>query len=82
MTVNGNSTTDPHIISECLNTFISTISEKLTSRIVEKHVTKHLFAYLKRYDILHKSQSGFRKSHSCNTALHRGPTGVFLLLRS
>ena len=31
------------------------------SKIVEKHVTKHLFAYLKKYDILHKSQSGFRK---------------------
>ena len=188
MTVNGNSTTDPHIISECLNTFFSTISEKLKSenpqenpqfepstldnyiktkipttvqfgiplmkmtdlktalksldvtkatgldgitprilktsaeavapilleiinlsltngqfpeslklakikpihkggpksdpsnyrpisvlpvisKIVEKHVTKHLFAYLKKYDILHKSQSGFRKNHSCNTAL-------------
>ena len=39
------------------------------SKIVEKHVTKHLFAYLKKYDILHKSQSGFRKNHSCNTAL-------------
>ena len=23
----------------------------------------------KKYDILHKSQSGFRKNHSCNTAL-------------
>ena len=188
LTVNGNSTTDPHIISECLNTFFSTISDKLKSekpqeipqfetstldnyiktkipntvqfgiplmkmtnlitslksldvtkatgldcitprilktsaeavaptlleiinlslingkfpeslklakikpihkggtksdpsnyrpisvlpvlsKIVEKHVTKHLFAYLKKYDILHKSQSGFRKNHSCNTAL-------------
>ena len=29
LTVNGNSTTDPHIISECLNTFFSTISDKL-----------------------------------------------------
>ena len=34
-----------------------------------KHVTKHLFGFLNKYDLLHKSQSGFRKHHSCNTAL-------------
>ena len=39
------------------------------SKLLEKHITKHLFAYLNKYDILHKSQSGFRKHHSCNTAL-------------
>ena len=39
------------------------------SKIIEKHVTKHLFGYLNKYDILHKSQSGFLKHHSCNTAL-------------
>ena len=39
------------------------------SKLIEKHVTKHLFGYLNKYDILHKSQSGFRKHHSCNTAL-------------
>ena len=39
------------------------------SKIIEKHVTKHLFAYLKKYGLLHKSQSGFRQNHSCNTAL-------------
>ena len=31
LTVNGNSTTDPHIISECLNTVFSTKSDKLKS---------------------------------------------------
>ena len=31
------------------------------SKIIEKHITKHIFAYLNKYDILHKSQSGFRK---------------------
>ena len=36
---------------------------------IEKHVTKHLFAYFNKYGLLHKSQSGFRKNHSCNTAL-------------
>ena len=36
------------------------------SKLLEKHVAKYLFAYL---NLLHKSQSGFRKHHSCNTAL-------------
>ena len=39
------------------------------SKLIEKHVTKHLFGYLNKYDIFHKSQSGFSKHHSCNTAL-------------
>ena len=38
------------------------------SKFIKKYVTKHLFGYLNKYDILHKSQSGFRKYHSCNTA--------------
>ena len=41
----------------------------VVSKFFEKHVTKHLFAYLNGYDVLHKSQSGFRKHHSCNSAL-------------
>ena len=32
-------------------------------------VTKHLFAYLNKYKFLHEAQSGFRKHHSCQTAL-------------
>ena len=39
------------------------------SKLIEKHVTKHLFGYLNKYDLLNKSQSGLRKHHSCNTAL-------------
>ena len=39
------------------------------SKIIEKHITKHLFAYLNKYSLLHKSQTGFRKHHSCNTVL-------------
>ena len=39
------------------------------SKLIENHVTKHLFGYLNKYDILRKLQSGFRKSHSCNTDL-------------
>ena len=39
------------------------------SKLIENHVTKHLFGYLNEYDILHKSQSGFRKHHSSNIVL-------------
>ena len=39
------------------------------SKIIVKHATKHLFAYTNKYNVLYKSQSGFRKNHSCNTAL-------------
>ena len=39
------------------------------SKIFEKHVNKHLMAYLNKYKLLHKSQSGFRQNHSCQTAL-------------
>ena len=38
-------------------------------KVIEKHVTKHLFAYLNKYKPLHEAQSGFRKHHSCETAL-------------
>ena len=37
--------------------------------VIEKHVTKHLFAYLNKYKLLHEAQSGSRKYHSCQTAL-------------
>ena len=37
--------------------------------MIEKHVTKHFFAYLNKYKLLHEAQSGFRKHHSCQTAL-------------
>lgn len=39
------------------------------SKIIEKHVTKHMFGFLNKHKVLHKAQSGFRKKHSCNTAL-------------
>ncbi|MCG8066696.1 MAG: hypothetical protein JAY84_02445 [Candidatus Thiodiazotropha taylori] len=41
----------------------------LVSKIIERHVTKHLFAYLNKYKLIHETQSGFRKHHSCQTAL-------------
>ena len=39
------------------------------SKIFEKHVNKHLMAYLNKYKLLHDNQSGFRPKHSCQTAL-------------
>ena len=39
------------------------------SKIFEKHVNKHLMAYLNKYKLLHDNQSGFRPNHSCQTAL-------------
>ena len=43
----------------------------IVSKVIEKHVTKHLFAYLNKYKLLHETQSGFRKYHSCQTALNK-----------
>ena len=39
------------------------------SKIFEKHVNKHLMGYLIKYRLKHKSQSGFRQKHGCQTAL-------------
>ena len=39
------------------------------SKIFERHINKHLMAYLNKYSLIHESQSGFRPKHSCQTAL-------------
>lgn len=39
------------------------------SKLIEKHVHDSFMSYLNQYDLLIKSQSGFRKRHSCETAL-------------
>ena len=36
---------------------------------LEKHINKHLLLHLDKYNLLHPSLSGFRKKHSCQTAL-------------
>ena len=41
----------------------------IVSKVIEKHVTKHLLAYLNKYKLLHEAQSSFRKHHNCQTAL-------------
>ena len=39
------------------------------SKILERHVHDSLYAYLQKYHMLIDSQSGFRKYHSCETAI-------------
>ena len=39
------------------------------SKIFERHINKHLMAYLNKYSLIHESQFGFRPKHSCQTAL-------------
>ena len=39
------------------------------SKVIEKHVAKQCVDYLEQFDLLHREQSGFRKFHSCHTAL-------------
>ena len=41
------------------------------SKLLERHVHKHIVTYLETQDLFHPLQSGFRRKHSCNTALAR-----------
>ena len=41
------------------------------SKLLERYVHRHLVTYLMTRDLLHPFQSGFRRKHSCNTALAR-----------
>ena len=39
------------------------------SKPLEKHIYKHLHTYLCNNNFFHENQSGFRRNHSCHTAL-------------
>ena len=39
------------------------------SKVLEKHVYDSLSEFLHEFNLLHKTQSGFRSQHSCETAL-------------
>ena len=41
----------------------------ILSKVLEKHVHKSLSEFLHEHSLLHKTQSGFRAEHSCETAL-------------
>ena len=40
------------------------------SKLLETHVSNHLFKYLTNHDLIVTYQSGFRPKHFCETALH------------
>jgi len=39
------------------------------SKVFERHVASQIQDFLKKHDLIHSLQSGFRKPHSCCTAL-------------
>ena len=39
------------------------------SKVLERHVHNHLYQFLVSHSLLHHAQSGFRRNHSCETAL-------------
>ena len=39
------------------------------SKIFERHIASQMLSYFDKTDIIHRKQSGFRKNHSCSTAL-------------
>ena len=39
------------------------------SKVIEKHISRHMHQYLAKYNLLHDAQSGFRSNHSCQSAL-------------
>ena len=41
----------------------------ILSKILEKHVFTHMYAFLQKHNLLTDSQFGFRKQNSCQTAL-------------
>ena len=41
----------------------------MLSKIIEKHVHDSLMEFLNTFELLHKTQSGFRPKHSCETAM-------------
>ena len=39
------------------------------SKLIENHISRHMYQYLAKYNLLHDAQSGFRSNHSCQSAL-------------
>ena len=52
-----------------LDSKISVALLSILSKIIERHVSKHLKLYLNRHQLLYECQSGCRTNHSCETAL-------------
>ncbi|MES9905540.1 MAG: reverse transcriptase family protein, partial [Sedimenticola sp.] len=43
----------------------------ILSKIIEKHVTISIQRFIESHNLLYERQSGFRKAHSCQTALNK-----------
>ena len=55
---------------KCLPTNYRPISVlPVTSKLIEKHISRHIYQYLAKYNLLHDAQSDFRSNNSCQTAL-------------
>jgi hypothetical protein len=39
------------------------------SKLIQSHISRYMYQYLVKYNLLHDAQSGFRSNHSCQTAL-------------
>ena len=54
---------------QCIPTNHRSISVlPVISKVIEKHISRHMYQYLAKYNLLHDAQSGFRSNHSCQTA--------------
>ena len=52
-----------------INNYRSISILSTSSKLLEKFIQKYLMAYLNSFNLIHQSQSGFRASHSTETAL-------------
>ena len=55
--------------SEEVNNYQSISILPVLSKVLEKHVNDFLSDSLHNFKLLHKTQSGFRAGHSCETVL-------------
>jgi hypothetical protein len=55
---------------KCLPTNYRPISVlPVISKLIENHISRHMYQYLAKYNLLHDAQSGIRSNHSCQSAL-------------
>lgn len=43
----------------------------IISKLLERHIHKHIYNFISSHDLLFAAQSGFRPQHSCETALNK-----------
>ena len=55
--------------SKDLNNFRPISILLVLSKLFEKHAFESLMNYLEKYKLIYSTQTGFRPSHSCETAL-------------